>query len=238
MIKLNSIAFFWVGGDTIVPKLLVDSIKLVMGQSVEIVQLTDTKTPKVNGVTSIQRFDLSKHIMVARLQAYSNYRGTTDVTFFCDADSLFIKPLKLNFGAYDVLLSKRKVDILLNDMFPEFYPEFTGKTAKEVMPFLFGAIATRGDQSKFFSSLLDICLRLPIRFHRWYGDQYALASMLKSVPINYGTLDISKHLYIVKAQMTTPQLLQLRKEDVQMVTFKGPTSKKYIAGSLLELEKL
>jgi len=209
-----------------------------MGDTVEIVQLTDEKTPQVIGVTSVQRLELSPYIMVARLQAYSQYKASTDVTFFCDADSLFIKPLELNFAASDILLSKRNVDGLINDRYPEFYPEFTGKRLGEVMPFLFGAIATRGDQSNFFSSLLKVCLELPLRFHRWYGDQYALASMVTNNFFDYGYLDLEKHLVIVRSEISSGQLSLLRDAGVQMITFKGPASKTYMAGTLSELHDL
>lgn len=240
---MNSIAFLWVGEDTEIPCRLVESIQLIMGNTVEIVQLTDEKTPQVIGVTSVQRLELSPYIMVARLQAYSQYKASTDVTFFCDADSLFIKPLELSFAASAILLSKRNiaignVDGLINDRYPEFYPEFTGKRFGEVMPFLFGAIAVRGDQSTFFSSLLKVCLELPLRFHRWYGDQYALASMVTNNLFDYGNLDLEKHLVIVKSEMSSGQLSLLRNAGVQMITFKGAESKTYMAGTLSELHEL
>jgi len=209
-----------------------------MGSSVEVVQLTDKKTAKVIGVTRVQRLDLSPYIMVARLQAYSQYKASTNTTFFCDADSLFIKPLELNFIDSDILLSKRNVDGMINDQYPEFYPEFTGKRLAEVMPFLFGAIAITGDQSKFFGLLLDVCLGLPLRFHRWYGDQYALASMIANARFNYGLLDLEKHLVIVRKELSLEQLSLLRNLGVQMITFKGPASKAYMAGTLLELHNL
>ena len=53
-----------------------------MGNSVEIIQLTDQKTPLVLGVTSVQRLDLSPFIMVARLQAYSQVKASEKFTFF------------------------------------------------------------------------------------------------------------------------------------------------------------
>ena len=68
---MNSIAFLWVGDDTLVPDELVSSIRLVMGQTTEVIQLTDHQTPVVKGVTSVQRLNLSPLIMVARLQAYA-----------------------------------------------------------------------------------------------------------------------------------------------------------------------
>ena len=106
------------------------------------------------------------------------------------------------------------------------------------MPFLFGAIATRGDQGDFFGSLLDTCLELPQRFHRWYGDQYALALAVANARFNYGLLDLEKHLVIVKSEILLGGLSSLRDLDVQMITFKGPASKAYIEVTLENLHEL
>jgi len=235
---VHSIAFLWVGEDTSIPSRLVESIRLVMGDSVNVIQLSDKKTPKVFGVSRVQRSDLSSFIMVARLQAYLQIKESEETIFFCDADSLFISPLELNFQDTNVLLSKRDVDGMINDSYPEFYPEFTGKRMTEVMPFLFGAIATRGDQSDFFDSLLNICMGLPIRFHRWYGDQYALASLVASGRVNYGLLTLEKHLAIVKSEQSSAQISLARDFGVQMITFKGPASKIYMEGTLAQLRGL
>ena len=173
--------------------------------------------------------------MVARLQAYSQVKAAENFTFFCDADNLFISLLALHFRDANILLSKRIEDGWLNDKYPEFYPEFSGKRMAEVMPFLFGAIATRGDQGEFFGSLLNICLELPQRFHRWYGDQYALASAVATGGFNYGLLDLEKHLVIVRSEILLGGLSSLRDLDVQMITFKGPASKAYIEVTLKNL---
>ena len=234
---MYSIAFFWVGENTDIPSRLVESIRLVMGDYVDVIQLTDKKTPKVLGVSRVQRSDLSPFIMVARLQAYSQVKEPEGTIFFCDADSLFISPLELNFQNTSLLLTKRGVDGLINDRYPEFYPEFTGKRLAEVMPFLFGAIATRDDQSDFFDSLLNICMGLPVRFHRWYGDQYALASLVESGKVNYGLLTLEKHLAIVKAELSSAEISLARDFGVQMITFKGSSSKAYMEGTLAQLRE-
>jgi len=233
-----TIAFLWVGPDISIPSALVSSIRLVMNDTVEVVQLTDKKTPLVPGCSKTQRFPLSKNIMVARLQAYSKYRHTGGLTFFCDADSLFIKPLRVDVADKNLLLTQRIQDFPVNDQFPEYYPEFTGKTFNQVMPYLFGAIATFGDQSKTFCSLLKICKELPDRFHRWYGDQYSLFLAIHNMEIEFGHLDPIKHLHISRELITSYELHQLQKQDVQMVTFKGPQSKKFLNSTLENLTSL
>jgi len=233
-----TIAFLWVGPDISIPSALVASIRLVMGDDVEIVHLTDKKTPLVPGCNKTQRFALSKNIMVARLQAYSKYRYTSGLTFFCDADSLFIKPLIVDANGKNLLLTPRLQDFLINDRYPEHYPEFTGKMINQVMPYLFGAIATIGDQSKTFGNLLKICKALPDRFHRWYGDQYSLFIAINNNELEFGLLNPSKHLHITKEVLTSDQLQHLKKEGIQMITFKGPDSKVYLKETMCNLKKV
>ena len=210
-------------------------IPLLKVNEIEEIQLTDFKTAKITGVTKVQRLIMSPQIMVARLQAYAQVAPSNSFTFFCGADSIFINPLDLRLISGDILLTKRIKDGLVNHKYPEFYPEFSGKRMAEVMPFLFGAIATRGDQGEFFGSLLNICLELPQRFHRWYGDQYALASAVATGGFNYGLLDLEKHLVIVRSEILLGGLSSLRDLDVQMITFKGPASKAYIEVTLKNL---
>lgn len=220
----NRIAFFWVGDDISTPEYLVKSIRLTCGDDVEVIQLTDSTTPEVLGVSSVLRGSLSEHIMVARLQAYSQLRLTQDFTYFCDADSIFINPLHIE-SSHNVLLSPRVDAHKINPHYPEHYPEFEGKTTMEVMPFLFGAIAVRGGDN-IFNGLLRKCLKLPPRFHRWYGDQVALAKAVGAGNFNYGHLDPSMYLKIITNAPSIIELKQLVSENVQMVTFKGPSVNK------------
>jgi len=233
-----TIAFLWVGPEISIPSALVASIRLVMNDDVEIVQLTDKKTPLVPGCNKTQRFALSKNIMVARLQAYSKYRYTSGLTFFCDADCIFINPLNVNLYSDRILLMPRLEDFPINDKYPEFYPEFTGKTINQVMPFLFSAIATIGNQSKTFDHLLKICKALPERFHRWYGDQYSLFLAAHNKEINFGYLEPAKHHHVTKRAISNEHLRQLKDEGVQMIHFKGPTSKQHLFSTLENLKSL
>jgi hypothetical protein len=235
---LHTIAFFWVGDDISIPRRLVSSIRLVMGQSVEVIQLSDQNTLEIPGVTEVQRFNLSPFIMVARLQAYAQVKTTTAFTFFCDADSIFVNPLDISFFIGDVFLTPRTNDHPINDQYPEFYPEFTGKMIKEVMPVLFGALAVKGTQKEFFDYLLTACLELPERFHRWYGDQYALASVLNCGQFDFGYLDPVKHLFIVRSEISVTDIAMLKGSGVQMITFKGRESKLYMEGTLKNLREL
>jgi len=109
----------------------------------------------------------------------------------------------------------------INSHYPEHYPEFDGKMIMEVMPFMFGAIITRG-KNNIFNGLLKKCLKLPARYHRWYGDQVALAKAVGAGNFTYSTIDPYIHLNMMSVIPATDHILTLIDDGVQMITFKGP----------------
>ena len=229
-----SIVFFWIGENTSIPKCLVHTTRLVMGNSVNIVQLTNKNTEEIDGVTSVKRYELPEQIMLARLKAYSKYEPETEEVFFCDADSIFINKLSLpKSNKNKIFLTPRQQDFKINATYPEYYEEFVNKNAKEVMPFLFGAIATISNQQSFFRELYNICLKLPDRFHRWYGDQYSLNKFLDGGFDEYENLNTEIYLNILKEQLTLRYLENAINENVQLITFKGPNSKIYLEQSTI-----
>ena len=48
-----------------------------------------------------------------------------------------------------VFVISKAEDFKLNHNYPEYYEEFVNKAANQVIPFLFGALATKGNQQKF-----------------------------------------------------------------------------------------
>jgi len=235
--KLITVAFFWVGDNNEIPTILVKSIRLVMGDDINIVQLTNNITRAVDHVDSVRRYNLPNQIMIARLMAYSNFESETQYTFFCDADSIFINKLIIPDGNKEnILLAPRQQDFIMNHNYPEFYEEFVGKRASEVMPFLFGAIITKGNQQFFFKNLLDICISLPLRFHRWYGDQYALSQIIKRGFNKYEKLNSFLYLNVIREPLTYEYLRESFQKKVQFITFKGPQSKIFLGNALNILE--
>ncbi len=208
-----------------------------MGEDVNIVQLTDHDTEEISGVTSVKRYELPEQIMLARLEAYSKYEPDTEEVFFCDADSIFINKLSLpKDKEQKIFLTPRQQDFKINATYPEYYEEFVDKTAKEVMPFLFGAIAIRDNQQIFFKELLNICLKLPNRFHRWYGDQFALKKYVDDGFERYTNLDTNIYLSVLRDQLTPQYLKNALDSNVQLITFKGPNSKIYLEQALILLD--
>jgi hypothetical protein len=225
--SFDQIAFFWVGSDIEIPTFLVNSINLVYKKKVKVFHLTNYTTRKINGTTKTIRLNLSENLMVARLQAYKNFPYNNKLTFFCDADSLFIQKLDLFELPENIYLIKRSENFLMNHNWPELYPEFIDKHSIEIMPYLFGGMALR-DGKKFFSEILKICFDLPPRFHRWYGDQYALKIFIEKIKPKFDLLPTSTHLKIVRQIVTEKDFYVLFGDKVKMITFKGPHTKKFI----------
>jgi len=232
--SFDQIAFFWVGTDNQIPTFLVNSINIVYKRRVKIFHLTNYTTRKINGTTRTIRSNLSENLMVARLQAYKNFPYNNKLTFFCDADSLFIRKLNLFDLPEDIYFIKRSENFIMNHNWPEFYPEFVNKYSGEIMPYLFGGMALR-DGEKLFSEILKICLDLPLRFQRWYGDQYALKIFLEKNRIKTNLLPINIYLKVMKKIVSEEDFKILFYNNVKMITFKGPKSKKFIDESSANL---
>lgn len=227
MSSFDQIAFFWVGSDNEIPTFLVNSINLIYKKKVKIFHLTNHTTRKINGTTKTIRLSLSDNLMVARLQAYKNFPYNNKLTFFCDADSLFVQKLNLFELSEDIYLIKRSENFLMNHNWPELYPEFKNKYSIEIMPYLFGGMALK-DGKKFFSEILKICFDLPQRFHRWYGDQYALRIFIEKNKPKFNLLPANTHLKIVRQILTEKDFHIIFNNRVKMITFKGLQAKKFI----------
>lgn len=223
MSYIKNFAFFWVGEDIKIPSYLTKSINYSYKDNVNIFMLTDKKTPYVDGVTKTIRSLLPKEIMLARLKAYSELR-IDDQVIFLDADSLVLKKFKkFSVNKSLILFRREKNGLIINHNYPEHYPEFIGRTLEEMMPFLFGAIVTTGKKSfQNFLTILEHCKSLPDRFHRWYGDQYALKLVLEKNLIQFAEENFSDYIDIIS---TESDLNDLNKN---IVTFKGPRSKHLI----------
>lgn len=228
-------AFFWVGNDISIPSALVDSIRFTYGDEAYIYQLSDKKTEPIKGVSEIIRDELPNEIMLARLKAYSLIK-TQNTTLFLDADSLVIQKLKLpDFNKYRACLVKRDDQTsILNHNYPEYYPEFFNQKMVDIMPILFGLIITP-DGGKLFDGLFKIALKLPDRFHRWYGDQMAIAQEWIKNKENYLLLKQEEYLFVTRTSLKKAQLEDLMKNGVKIITFKGPHSKQFIPQTLKEL---
>ena len=228
-------AFFWVGQDILIPQALVDSIRYVYGNEAYIYQLSDNKTASINDVNEVLRDELPNEIMLARLRAYSLV-VTQNTTLFLDADSLVIQKLKLpDFNKFIACLVKRDDQTsIINHNYPEYYPEFVNQKFIDIMPIFFGLIITP-DGGKLFDELFNNALKLPDRFHRWYGDQMAIAQEWIKNKENYLLLKQEEYLFVTRTSLKKVQLKNLIKNGTKIITFKGPHSKQFISETLKEL---
>jgi hypothetical protein len=228
-------AFFWVGPNISIPSALVESIRFIYGDEAYIYQLTDKKTDFIKGVDKIIRDELPNDIMLARLKAYSLVK-TQNTTLFLDADALVIQKIKLpDFNKFIACLVKRGDQTgILNHNHPEYYPEFLKQKAIDIMPILFGCIITP-DGGKLFDGLFKNALKLPDRFHRWYGDQMAIAQEWIKNKENYLLLKEEEYCFVTRTSLKKVQLKNLIKNDVRIIQFKGSSSKQFISETLKEL---
>ena len=58
----KTICFFWVGDKIEIPQSLVQSIRLTMGDKVNVVQLTNYETKEIKDVNSVKRGTLGKRV--------------------------------------------------------------------------------------------------------------------------------------------------------------------------------
>jgi hypothetical protein len=228
-------AFFWVGKDISIPSALVASIRFIYDKEAYVYQLTDKKTESIVGVDEILRDELPNEIMLARLKAYSLINNQ-NTTLFLDADSLIINKLKLpDFNKFKAFLVRRDDQTsILNHNYPEYYPEFFNQKMIDIMPILFGIIITPNGR-KLFNELLEIAIKLPDRFHRWYGDQMAIAHEWNKHKDDYLLINQEEYLFVTRAALKKHELDHLIKNKVKIITFKGPQSKQFIPETLREL---
>ena len=235
---MDQIAFFWVGQNIRIPTILVESIKVAYKSDVKIFHLTNMSTPAVSGVTEVFRSNLSNEIMLARLEAYKNFPYYKDLTCFCDADSLIINELNLNELTKDIYLIKRTKEfdgkLNANYLVGEYFTEFENKIASEVMPYFFGNLLVRNNKD-FFDKLYSICLNLPYRFHKWYGDQYSLKLAIDKTNEKFELLDNKKYLQIVNEILSKDKIKNLIFNGTKLITFKGYQSKPFLIQSFLNI---
>tara|TARA_B100001057_G_C22764174_1_gene917047 strand:+ start:211 stop:915 length:705 start_codon:yes stop_codon:yes gene_type:complete len=225
---MDQLVFFWVGENLSIPNYFVNSIILTSEKKFKIIQVTDVKTGKIKGVDICLRTELPKDIMTARLKAYSLVETFNSKTIFCDADSLMINTFDFSDFKKGYHIMKRIKNDIINHNHPEYYPEFKNKYFMDLMPFLFGAIIINQEKN-FFKNVYNICLKLPSRFHRWYGDQISLHIYYLDNKSKFNFFEQNKYMHIVsKNDDLDVEYNFLTKNKIPFITFKGSISKKRI----------
>lgn len=115
----------------------------------------------------------------------------------------------------------------MNATFNEYYSEFENKKVLEVIPYFFGNLIVRHNEG-FFNELLKICIGLPYRFHRWFGDQYFLKIKTDKTKLKFELLENKRYLYLTDKILGFDNILDLISNDTKFVTFKGFETKKFL----------
>ena len=111
---MDQIVLFWSGKDLSIPKYFINSILVRNLKKIKIIQVSDKKTKKIEGVDLFITDDLPKDLMTARLKAYSKVETENANTIFCDADSLLLNDFTLSNFKSGYYLIKRKGNFVIN----------------------------------------------------------------------------------------------------------------------------
>ena len=176
------IVFLHVGVETLLPTLLVRSLRL-HHPNARILQCSDRNTPEIKGVDEVFRFvgDVS-NLMTFRLQCFSSL-DTTNPTLFLDTDMLCVgslDPTQIIQDA-DVAVCAREFgcqDILNTSFCGMDLSEYSGKALGDIYPYVACATVTRS--GKFWEDCLRNLRQLHPKFHFWYGDQEAIRNVANS----------------------------------------------------------
>ena len=87
----------------------------------------------------------------------------------------------------------------------------------------------------FFNELYKICLGLPDRFHRWFGDQYSLKIQTDKTQSKFELLENDRYLYIADKILSQDNIVNLISNDTKFVTFKGFESKQFLKQTYFNL---
>ena len=233
MRNLRRIVFFWVGQNTLVPALLVRSIRSALGPEIEITQLSDRDTPEVAGVNTYKSMKLSSRLMVARLEAYASL-ALKEPTLFLDADMLVIRDFDLPaLGVNEVGVTRRYDRTEINWHDPVDFPEFEGKYFIDEMPYVYSFIYTNSEI--LFIRQLDQLRKLPKRFQEWYGDQVTLKRELESGRYVRQDFSIDTYNRTIRSRAEFEDILA-NQPDVCLVHFKGALGKNAVIEIMNDIE--
>jgi hypothetical protein len=164
------------------PSMLVRSIRKHY-LDVEIIQVSDSITPMVDGVSSVFRCDGNlDEIMAYRINAFSKL-GLEKKAIYLDTDMLILKKFNISniFNNQEVVLLKRDFmnDAYINTNFRNMDLSYLeGKTIGEVWPYI-GCL--RGSTSnKFWTDSSNYINKLDKQSRYWYGDQDTIKEIVKN----------------------------------------------------------
>ncbi len=136
---------------------------------IEIVQMTDMRTPIIRGVDDAQLVETKEgdEFMPYRLKHLSLFEGDG---IFLDTDIIVKRDLREAFDEpFEVGLTKRDYPI---------FGKQTGQNLAEAMPYNTGVMFSRSQG--FWRDCYEYCLSLPKEKQQWWGDQLAVKAIAES----------------------------------------------------------
>jgi hypothetical protein len=151
--------------------------------NVEIVHMTDMKTPQVGGVDLVARLPMyAPFLMEYRLEHFERQAG--DVLFI-DTDTIMLRDPSKAFADCDVALTKRTKPILMD-----------GKNITGDMPYNTGVMFSR--EPKFWTQCLELSRKMSNDLRHWFGDQLAVKAVAESEKFKVKELMCDEYNYSPK----------------------------------------
>jgi hypothetical protein len=174
--------FFHVGDDLTQPLRLVDSIQKTNPGS-EIYMVTDAETPNIEGVIRREEPIDRERLMIERLR-YCAALKLEKPAIYLDTDMVVRGFVNLSaiLGDKTYAFCNRSFDRMVpfnGQQRGLDFSEHDGRPIGLVYPYIGCFIAARS--SVDLQPILDRCLRLPDKYHRWYGDQEALREFVHTL---------------------------------------------------------
>jgi len=173
---MNTYVYFHIGEELWQPELLTRSI-LKCDPSAQIIQLSNSKTGKVRGVSvRINTEDREEGLMFSRLNSFRELKLDRPAIYL-DTDMLVLEPIVAAdcLGGKKIAMCKRifQTDWIFNPAIRGLdFSEYKGMTLASVYPYLACATVTRSNQE--WAAMVDILKSRDKKFYKWYGDQEAL----------------------------------------------------------------
>lgn len=221
---MNQLVFYWSGENVEIPKILVKSV-LISNEGLKIIQVTDKKTDKIEGVNEVVRIDKTDNIIMDRIKGWSLIDTKNNQTLFIDADTILLKKIdfkKFQKGNY---LYKRTTSKMFNNKYEAAYPELANKETIETMPFLAGIVFIVKEDN-FYKELKILSQNLSPNLKKWFGDQILLKNIYEKKHKFFNLID-ENFIKVVEVDKGSKKInINLSKLNTA-ITFKG-SSKKYM----------
>lgn len=150
------VGFLHVGEDCTLPRIMVRSVQ-EFGHT--IIQMTDEKTPAIDGCEVVRMPWDGVHLMPYRLKHLADLQEP-DLCVL-DTDTVMLKDVSDVWGDWDLALTKRGPTV-----------DVGGKSITKWMPYNIGVMFVR--DPAVWKVAHGLCLELPEEYHRWWGDQLAM----------------------------------------------------------------